>query len=614
LANPGGFDYQAWLLQQGIDGVGYVIRPAEVLSLSGQRWQLDSLRWRLGRWFAQRYSQLPASGLFAALLWADRQGISTEQWELFQHTGTIHLMVISGLHVGLVATLVFFLGRTMFALFLLAHPERYGACLAIFAAASYALLAGLSLPTQRALVMVVVFMWSIICHRQLKLGQGLLLALLICLLLDPIAAVSASFWLSFVAVAVILLVNFGRQPRMGRWRQLWRIQWAIFIGLLPFLSFFNGQISLLAPLCNLIAVPVFSVLLVPGLLLALLLELLQLPFASALWQLLDQLLAGLLLFLNAMDASLGHWQASLAIGSGGLLVLATIGVLVCLLPLHYPLRVLGLTLLLPLFIKPEPVLGPGDLRITVFDAGQGLSLLIKTASRQLIYDLGAAFGERFSIARQVVIPNLRDHGLDYLDRLVISHSDSDHSGDWTGFEQRFTVQQIDSGEEAFFPARLGVNGCRAGQNWQWDGVRFEYLHPLQARSGSSSNNRSCVLKVSTAGQSVLIPGDIERSVELDLVLRYGSQLQASVLIAPHHGSSTSSSWPWVKTVRPDAVVFAVGYKNRFGHPKAEVLERYRQFDAEIYRSDTHGAISFELRKGEWLPVRYQRQHKRHYWQ
>lgn len=615
FSNPAGFDYQTWLVQRGISAVGYVASKSQPQKLGETAWQLDKWRLQFKQWLERSLDSTQNKNLILALLLADRSGLSSKDWQLFAETGTSHLMVISGLHIGLVAGFVFWCGRLLAIIARSNYPERWAAVIAILAASAYAALAGFSLPTQRALVMVLIVMLAIVLQRQLQVGHSLLLALLICLVFDPLAPATASFWLSFIAVAVILFSQVGRLPQPARWKQAIKVQWVVFVGLLPVLGQWLGQISLVAPLCNLIAVPAFGLVVIPALFLAVLLTFLQMHLAIYLWRWLDGLLSAFLDGLEMVVEQLTLTSFPMVEASFLSLLLATLGILMLLMPKGGPLRLMGILMLLPLLFGRTKMIEQGNLQLTVLDVGQGLSVLVETAQHQLVYDLGPVFSQDFSAVGAVLLPTLRAKGIDQLERVVISHRDTDHSGDWRLLFDQMPVEQWDTGDLEFLPSLLQANYCQQGKNWQWDDVLFEYLYPLDRNdlADDKSNNDSCVLRITAGDQQFLLTGDIERSVELELVRRYGGSLESEVLIAPHHGSLTSSSWPFVRAVRPQHVVYTAGYRNRFGHPKTMVIERYQLQNSQGHRTDQQGAIVFRVKKGMLQPVIHFRGQRRRYW-
>jgi competence protein ComEC len=612
-ANPAGFDYQSWLIQQGIDAVGYVRDDPGNQLLAGQQLTVDGLRWSFSASMDKQLEELPYLPILKALLIADMRAISPQQWQMFARTGTTHLMVISGLHVSLIALLVFHLCRW---LSIICCPwlaaERCAAVCSVGAAVVYSVAAGFSLPTQRALLMLVVWMTCIFFRRHLAPSQGLVMALLLCLLFDPLAPIGLSFWLSFVAVAVIFYGSVGRRQQRSGPDLGYLAQYLVFIGMIPVLALLLGKVSLLSPLANLLAVPAFNLLIVPFNLLAALLVGVNNDIAVALWQLLDRLIHYAFYYLQLLDQCFP--TGVLVIAEVPLLakLLAILGALLVLLPRGMPLRASGLLLLLPLFfLKPLPP-KYGDVVVTVLDVGQGLSVVVQTHHHRLVYDLGPAYSDEFDTATTVVLPYLQSRGIDRIDRLVLSHGDNDHAGGWQALLAELPVQSLYYGEYLNgFDVR--ARPCMAGQRWQWEGVAFEFLHPRRGVSYGKSNNYSCVLKVTAGKVSFLLPGDIEESVELTLLRSNRRQLAATVLLAPHHGSSTSSSWAFLKQVAPEQVVFSSGYHNSFGHPQPAIELRYRQGGSLIHSTRDHGAITFKTVAGElFSPTHFRQQHPR-YW-
>ncbi|MCR8921897.1 DNA internalization-related competence protein ComEC/Rec2 [Dasania sp. GY-MA-18] len=612
LSNPAGFDYQAWLLQQGIDGQGKVVTSAHN-QLLGQRYNsIDYWRWRAAKFLDLQLQGLSHASLIKALLLADKRGVSSEQWQLLSTTGTIHLWVISGLHIGILAVLGFYLGRLLALLLQPQHVIAYACVTACIFAGAYAAAAGFSLPTQRAVIMVWVFMLSLLFCRHLSLWYRYNLALLLCLLLDPLAVISPSFYLSFMAVAAILLccsLRYTAQPgQLKFWQQPWlRAQWAVFVGLTPVLLLLFQQAPLVAVLVNVIAIPVFSLLLVPGLMLAALLSLLDQGLISqALWLAANTMLAQ---FMAALELLVAHapvlyggvhnWLGALLLLSASLLLL---------LPRAIPGRWLACLLCIPLWYYPSPTKTAHQLQALVFDVGQGLAVLLSSNDKHVLFDTGAAW-QGGSMANSVILPYLRSQGIDSLDVLVVSHGDNDHAGGAAQLLQQLEVKQVYWGEQQ--PNYYGAQHCQQ-QRWQWYGVDFQFLAADKSKN-SSGNNASCVLKVSNAYHTILLTGDIERAREQQLVADYQQQLQADILLAPHHGSVSSSSWPFIKRVQPRVVIYSTGYKNRFNHPNNKVVQRYQQLNARSFNTAEQGALILDATATEFT-IQSQRANKAYYWQ
>jgi competence protein ComEC len=598
LRNPDAFDYEAWLLAQRIGATG-TIKDGQRLSEARWAWR-DSIRQRLLSVDAQG-----RSGALAALVLGDGSGLSREDWQILQDTGTVHLLVISGQHIGLLAAVMYMLvaGLARFGLWPLRWPWLPWACgLAFAAALGYGLLAGFDVPVQRACVMVgLVLLWRL---RFLHLGAWwpLLLAFNAVLLLDPLASLRPGFWLSFTAVAV-LIFTFGGRLGAWRWWQTWtRAQWLIAIGLCPVLIALNLPISLSGPLANLLAVPWISLVALPPALLGTLL--LPVPYVGEglLW-----LAGGLIDWLfRALALIAGQWPAWTAPSiSSWVWILGSLGALLLLLPRGVPLRPLGWPLLLILVVPPRERLDEGLADVWQLDVGQGLAILIRTRHHTLLYDAGPRFGD-FDLGERVVLPALRKLSVDNLDLMLLSHADADHAGGALAIARGMPVARVLSGDPPGLPAELNAEACESGQQWQWDGVRFQLWMWADAQD---SNQRSCVLQIEANGERLLLTGDIDVHAErvlLDSPLAVPTQW----LQAPHHGSRSSSSMALLKALKPESVLISRGHGNSFGHPHPTVLARYRKQGLRIYDSAEQGAIQLQLGR---FQAPWTMRHQRRFW-
>lgn len=614
FVNPGGFDYQLWLMRQGVDATGYVRaapdnRRLEAPSVAS----LSHWRERARRWLEER-GGLHHRGLMQALLIGDRSALGPERWTLLQRTGTNHLLAISGLHVGMVALAGLWLGNMLGrCLNIVCHrapSPLLGQVLALVFALGYSALAGFSIPTQRALIMVWVVQWAMLRRRTLPAATGLLIAWLAVLVRDPLAPFDPGFWLSFTAVAVLMLAFTGRrQVAVGTPGEgLLKAQWAVFLGLLVPLLILVHSASLLAPLANLLAIPLVTLLVVPWLLVAVTVCSVW-PWASeaALW-ISDQGLSGLLFWLEWLDrhTPLAPLQAVL---TGPAVVLAGLGALLTLLPRGVPARWLGYpTVVLALFLPAPPV---PPLRVAFLDVGQGLAVAVQTPDYTLVYDTGPTYSERLDAGSGVIVPYWQQLGVDRLDAVVVSHRHDDHAGGLPGLIDGMPVGRLWLGDPTTSSPMSGQN-CHSGRSWQWNQVTFRFLHggfPAKV----NSNNRSCVLQIEYAGERVLLTGDIEREVEWRLI--GGDQLQESVQVLqiPHHGASTSSSAEWVRQTRPSRALVSAAYEGRHGHPDEAVVARYRAVGAEVLNTASLGAIVFEWDEQGRRTERYARFSPRRWW-
>ncbi|MEX5665336.1 DNA internalization-related competence protein ComEC/Rec2 [Pseudomonas neuropathica] len=596
LLNPDAFDYEAWLLAQRIGATG-TIKDGQRLSDARWAWR-DSIRQRLLAVDAHG-----RAGALAALVLGDGSGLSREDWRILQDTGTVHLLVISGQHIGLLAAVMYWLvaGLARFGLWPLRWPWLPWACGLAFAAAfGYGLLAGFDVPVQRACVMVgLVLLWRL-RFRHLGAWWPLLLAFNAVLLLDPLASLRPGFWLSFAAVAV-LIFTFGGRLGAWRWWQTWtRAQWLIAIGLCPVLLALNLPISLSGPLANLFAVPWVSLVVLPPALLGTVL--LPVPYVGAglLW-LAGGLIDGLF---RALAMIAGHWPAWIAPSlPAWVWAIGSLGAVLLLLPRGVPMRALGWPLLLLLAMPPRERLAEGLADIWQLDVGQGLAILIRTRHHSLLYDAGPRFGD-FDLGERVVLPALRKLSVGDLDLMLLSHADADHAGGALAIMRGLTIAQVISGDPAPLPAQLGAEACESGQQWQWDGVRFQLWQWTDAHD---SNQRSCVLQIEANGERLLLTGDIDTHAERSL-LDSPLAVPTQWLQAPHHGSRSSSSMALLNVLKPESVLISRGHGNSFGHPHPTVLARYRKQGLHIYDSAEHGAIHLQL--GRFKPPWTMRQQRR----
>lgn len=625
LLNPGSFDYAGWLFQNKIRAVGYV-RPhgqQQLLQVSSPFSTLEGVRYQLGEAIRHALREQPMTGLLIALAIGDRQDISATQNTVLRATGTLHLLAISGLHIGLVAlfafSLVHGLGRYWGETIWLWYPRPYvAASCALLAALGYALLAGFSIPTQRAFMMVGIAMLAVLSSKQLGISSILALTLGGVLLWDPFAVMNAGFWLSFGAVAAILYGVSGQQLKnnsspLVRWGYgFWQTQWAVTLGLLPILLASFGYVSLVSLPANAIAIPWVSFAVIP---LTLLGTLVILPFpalGSALLQLAAYLLNALWTSISALaqlDGAL--WQPSTP--PEWALLTALLGIGIILLPRGFPGRWLGVIGLLPLFFARFPAPEINTVWFTLLEVGQGLAAVIRTQQHTLVYDAGPRLSADFDMGEAVVLPFLRVQNISHIDTLMISHGDNDHSGGAITLLQHSSVGRLLTSVPQQFKG-YQAERCQAGQSWQWDGITFTVLHPPVPYTAKRENNRSCVLKVQVPqGPAVLLPGDIEKAAERFLLHRHREQLAADMLIVPHHGSRTSSTDAFITAVNPKIALFSVGYLNRFGFPKTEVVQRYRQRGVVMWQTDQTGAIQFKLSQQGIATPTLARETLRRYW-
>jgi len=640
--NPYGFDYEAWLLEQGVRATGYV-------RVARDNQRLDDFVFSIGNAVEHCRALLrqrilaalpgkPYAGVIVALVVGDQRGIDQSDWQVFNRTGIGHLISISGLHITMVAGLfawcAFTLWRWSFftraQLPLLLPAQRVAALVGAGVALLYVLLAGFGVPAQRTLYMLSVVAAALWLDRLTSISHVLCTALGVVVVIDPWAVLWPGFWLSFGAVGIILYATVGRTappmqhaphvpiPLSHRERLLLALrvgahtQYVVTFGLVPVTILLFGQISIVSPLANAVAIPLISLVVTPlalvGSLLPPMLAVPMLGFAH----LLVEALAQCLQWFSALRYAV--WSAP--VPPFWLFCWAMSGTIWLLAPRGWPVRWLGLATWIPLLAAEPAHPAPGRMTVTAFDVGQGMALLIETSGHRLLYDTGPAYTPETNAGNRILLPYLRARGIGALDGMVISHSDADHSGGalslLEGVNTGWVLSSLPTRHAIAQAARRHVH-CATGQQWTWDGVRFEVLHPQAASYADATlkpNARGCTLKITAGGKSILLAGDIEAAQEAQLV-RHGG-LQADVLLAPHHGSGTSSTREFLLAVRPQAAIFQVGHRNRYGHPKREVYERYGALDIQRYRTDQLGALTLEF--DETIRISSYRSTHARYWQ
>jgi len=614
FSNPGSFDYEKTLFQKRIRATGYVSQKGKNKKLESKHFfSLNRLREDIGQSIALALQKQRFSGVISALTVGMKHGISPEQWRVFRNTGTSHLVAISGLHIGLIAGLCYslfgFCWRRSNNWLLKFPTPQVSALGAIFGAFVYSGLAGFALPTKRALIMVIAVMLGNLVKRNLLISDRLSLALIIILIFDPLATLSSSFWLSFFAVGVILFSMSGRERETSLWWRFGRVHSVVTLGLMPLSLLYFNQISLVALPANFIAIPWVGLLVVPLSLLGIFLMMFNPTIGTIILFLSDQLLELLWKFLTIL-AKNDQWQWFLNINQKQFL-LASLGVGIFLLPKGIPSRWLGCMLFLPLiFVKSErPQVG--EFWFTLLDVGQGLSLVVQTKQHVLVYDTGPKFSEQFDLGSAVVVPYLRRQGVRIIDKLILSHGDNDHVGGVKSVMKAFPVTRVLSSSTKRL-RYLPIEKCFADTSWEWDGVKFEVLHPPRSKD-EQGNNDSCVIKISTQKDSVLITGDIEKSAERLLLEEYSEELAATILIAPHHGSLTSSTVGFIQAVDPEHVFFPTGYRNRFRFPHPKVVERYKNQGTKLWNTASCGSIRVLFRQDSTRIQNCHRLDHQRYW-
>lgn len=630
-ANPHGFDYEAWLLEQGLRATGYVRAD------SGTNQRLDTFAFSLSNLVQHCRAVLrdrirraldgkPYAGVIVALVVGDQRAIGQSDWKVFNRTGISHLVSISGLHITMVAGLFAFVASSLWRrsfftqaqLPLLIPAQKVAALAGAGVALLYVLLAGFGIPAQRTLYMLAVVAAALWFGRLTNVSHVLCAALGVVVLLDPWAVLSPGFWLSFGAVAFILYAGSGRiRPRgsrlMGALRAGAHTQYVVTIGLVPLTMLLFSQVSLASPFANALAIPLVSFIVTP---LSLAGSLLPTPLSTILLGAAHLVMEGLAMLLGWMGAMrFAVWSAP--VPDPWMFAFALAGTVWMLAPRGWPVRWIGAAGWLPLLANLPTYPPEGEMHVTAFDVGQGTALLVETTNHRLLYDTGPLYSTESNGGDRVILPYLRARGIERLDGVIVSHSDVDHAGGALAILDAVKTGWVASSlwhDHPIVKAAASHRRCVAGQSWSWDGIRFEMLHPTPASYADTSlkaNARSCTLRITSGRHSILLAGDIEAAQEAELMARSAGRLRSHVLLAPHHGSGTSSTPDFLASVSPGIALFQVGYRNRYRHPKTEVIERYAKMGIDRLRTDETGAVRFTF--GESIQATaYRREHAR-YW-
>jgi len=591
-ANPGSPDFEKHLFFQGIQASGQVLAINK--SNYKNKISLLNLRMKILNKMDILLDKSEYRGIIEALTLGVRWHVTKAQWQAFRDTGTSHLIAISGLHVGLVATFCFFLSSYFFSRFhqltLLRPAQCWGAMGAMLGAFVYAALAGFSIPTQRAFIMVLFFMVALLMRRNVSSMKVLALSLIVIILYSPLSVMSVGFWLSYLAVFLLIVFSRYKTFSVSKLKLTISIQLALFVGLLPFNILFFDNFSLFAPVANLIAIPLVSLFIVPVVLMGLILMGIFESLSGGLFWLADITLGLLMQLLQTLD-NLPYAYLPLSFQSVGLWVLFLVGCFAFLILHNIKLKFFSLICCLPLIFCTPTRLNYGDIQFSLLDVGQGLSAVIQTKSHALLYDAGPKIWQK-DMGEQVVVPFLKKQKIRNLDTILISHADMDHIGGFASVAKALSFDEILTPDPNAIE-QYEAKKCQAGRKWQWDGVSFEILHPGSEKI-KKKNNTSCVLKVSTGSQNLLLVGDIEKQIEVSMLNKNSKALASTILVVPHHGSKTSSCEKFVTHLQPEYALFAVGKGNHYGFPKVEILERYQKIGAQTLISYDTGAMMFYI--------------------
>ncbi len=618
--NPHGFDYELWLWEQGVQATGYVRASSKDTPPQrvGQTWRhpVALARQLVRERIVVTVANKQLAGLITALVVGDQSAIDRADWDVFRATGVAHLVSISGLHITMfawsAAALVGWLWRRSQALCLAVPAPSAALAGGVLLACAYAVFSGWGVPAQRTCVMLATVALLRLWGSRWPWPYVWMLACAVVVAVDPWALLQPGFWLSFVAVGVLFATDLGARKNavlgtdglaqnsiatggLGKMARaganlgaMLREQWVITVVLAPLTLVLFGQVSVVGLVANVLAIPWVTLVVTPLAMLGVL--------VPALWDVAAAAAGLLLVWLQWL--ALFSWAAlSVAVpplwaGAAGVL-----GALVLVAPLPWSVRVLGLPLVLPVLLWTPALPPPGQFELLAADVGQGNAVLVRTANHALLYDAGPRYSLESDAGHRVLVPLLQALHT-RLDMLVLSHRDADHVGGASAVLAMQPQATLLSSIEASHPlqAQRQAQRCEEGQRWAWDGVQFEVLHPQadDYETPTKPNAMSCVLRISNGVQTALLAGDIERAQEARLVAQNESDhLQANVLLVPHHGSKTSSSPEFLDAVNPQWALVQSGYRNRFGHPTAVVMQRYAERDIGVINSPHCGAMTWK---------------------
>jgi len=612
-----GLDSSLWMWSMGIRASGKVLGNSDCPSHAiPWKMHLQQIREEIRSRILQALPHTPSteccSGILVALAVGDQSGVDQDQWSILWRTGVGHLVSISGVHVTLLAGMLRKLAERSwrFSSYAcrLVPATHAGWAIGCIAACAYALVAGFSIPTQRTLFMLGAGWFFSIIGIHAGAVRILGCAVAITLLLNPFACLSPSFWLSYAAVGGLILADMGQFGKISQWRAELKSQWVVNLALLPLVALWFGQLSVISPLANAIAIPWVGMLVTPLTLIAMFPHL---SFFAVPANMLMQILMQILHYLAQPS-----WAAITLLAPDTFSFwLAIAGIICLLIPLAIPHRYLACLSLLPLTFPVHAAPAIAEARIEVLDIGQGLSVLIRTAHHAVLFDTGPRWHGGDS-GQAIILPILKTQGIGELDQLILSHPDADHIGGAESIVKALPIQHTYAGYD-----RPGAIPCLQGQHWNWDQVRFEFLYPTTEPASSHErqshlrNNHACVLKISLGPHSVLIPADIEAPAERELVeqaQRGDIDLNSEVVLAAHHGSHTSSTAEWIAATHAKYVIFSAGWRNHFHHPHSDVLQRWIASGAQTLRTDQLGAIRLTLTPKQ-LNIETALQARRGYW-
>jgi competence protein ComEC len=589
LENPGGFDYVRFLQARHIHWTGYIqSHSAQRVGKDEHLTSLVTLREHLAGVVEKLIPKTPSLGIIEALTVGLTSHIEKAQWELFRRTGTTHLMVISGAHIGLVAGFSFALIRWLWTLgsrLCLYYPAPKAASFfSLWMAVIYALLAGFGAPAQRALVACFFLLLKNFLPLRVTSWQAWRYSLLAVLLFEPHNVLLPGFYLSFIAVACLILSS--QRFSFSGFKKSLCLQLACLFGLMPLTLYWFSYGALDGLIANFLAIPWVGFIVVPLSLLSLLIV--QIWPSSLFLEPVNWAIKLLLYYLRCVDSfSMVNLQFSFNTVLSALALM-----LAMLLVFFFPLRPIFpaiVILTLTGLFRGFPLIKKGEAQINVLDVGQGLAVVVRTAKHTLIYDTGAKFYGGGDMAKLAIIPFLEHVGIKKVDKVIISHPDMDHRGGLSSLEKRYRIAELLVNDVTFY--HRGKN-CHDYPSWNWDGISFRFLAIRQ--KFTDRNNGSCILKIETKTTKLLLPGDIEKLGETYLSKAYGNDLQANILVVPHHGSKTSSSPLFIKNISPEIAVISSGFDNRYHFPHQQTLATLQAQKAKIINTAECGMFSVRI--------------------
>ena len=659
--NPYTFDFERWSFHQDFGASGSV-RSGGLLLGKDISWTEIELRMELMRWHLRKKIQamLPDDaryvGVLIALVMGDQNAINQDDWQIFNATGIGHLISISGLHVtmlaGVGASIAAFIWRRR-NWPLLAPVAKVAAVSGFLTAFMYAWLAGFQIPAQRTMYMVGVVAFALWTGRNPRSFDIWWWALAFVLLIDPMAPYTPGFWLSFGAVAAILYamsdssgllgIPTGKELEMN-WRdrtvhalrEACRVQAVVTIALLPFTLYWFYQVSVVSPLANAFAIPLVSYIVTPLAIVGAIL-----PEFMGRWLMWPAHAA--MEYLTIALEWMASWSWSVVWSrqpEWWMLLISSIGIVYSIRPGNmietWKWRVLGIISSALLF-APEISwfggyrLNQGEFKASVFDIGQGTAVLIETANRRLLYDTGPIQGKKDDAGQRIILPYLRGRGINRIDRMVISHSDSDHVGGAATLLKNIQFDSMMGSLPSINPLLQNLHArkipsipCRYGQRWMWDGVEFLIWHPQEEtvfldQYPGKPNEMSCVLEVRNQQSSLWLTGDVEKQGEAEITERLNSEALRAIgdreliFMAPHHGSKTSSSLSLLKRLGPDLAFAQNGYRNRYGHPHPDVTARYQNLTIPFYQTPETGAQIWLFKNNKKFSTQFWRHDIKRLW-